>query len=49
MSWERLTMLAAAHDRRQARLVLQLMVAAQGDNESWKNQMSVLRKIADSQ
>jgi len=45
MSWERLELLTTAHERRQARLVLQLMIAAQGDGDCWKRQAEQLRKI----
>jgi len=42
MSWQQLNALAAAHRRKQADEILMLMVAAQGDNDSWKRQHRIL-------
>lgn len=45
LSWERLSLLAEAHERRSARQMLQFMVACQGDEKSWKAQSEMLRKL----
>ena len=46
MSWERLQLLAEAHERRAANTMIQLMVAAQGSPDSWNELRDILRKIA---
>jgi hypothetical protein len=45
LSWEQLSALAAAHRRQDARRMLNLMVAAQGDAKSWEHQRDALVKI----
>lgn len=44
MSWERLTALAAAHEKKNAMQMLQFMVAAKGDDKSWTAQKERLVK-----
>lgn len=45
LSWERLNALADAHQRREAEMMRQLMIAAQGDDKSWNAQMKRLKQI----
>jgi hypothetical protein len=45
MSWERLNLLAEAHERRHARIMMQKMIAAQGDEKSWTALMNWLKKM----
>ncbi len=45
MSWERLTMLAQAHERRAAKTMIQFMIAAQGQGDCWKAQVEALKKL----
>lgn len=45
MSWEALTMLSAAYARRDAEKMLMLMVAAQGDADSWGRLQKDLLKV----
>lgn len=45
LSWEQLTAQAAARRRKDAAAMLQFMVAAQGDDKSWKSQIKELKKI----
>lgn len=45
LSWEQINALAAAQRRREAESMLLFMVAAQGDDKSWKRQREMLLKI----
>jgi hypothetical protein len=47
MSWEQLELTADAHHRDRAELVLQIMVAAQGDADGWKAQQKRLIKLLE--
>lgn len=48
LSWERLSAEAEAGRRRDARQMLELMVACQGDEKSWERQRERLVKILKS-
>jgi hypothetical protein len=45
LSWEQLNADADAHCRLRAMTMLQYMVAAQGKDESWNDQLRFLKKI----
>lgn len=45
MSLERLEMLALAHEKREARHTLRMMVAAQGNPESWDKQRNAIFQL----
>ena len=48
MSWEQLNATALACRKREARKLLQIMVAAQGDDKSWSSQQKqLLKQIGD--
>jgi len=45
LSWERLNLLARAHERRAARQMLQFMIAAQGAGDCWRTQAETLKQL----
>lgn len=45
LSWERLNLLARAHERRAARQMLQFMIAAQGAGDCWRTQAETLKQM----
>ena len=45
LSWERLNLLARAHERRGARQMLQFMIAAQGAGDCWRAQAETLKQM----
>lgn len=47
-SWERLELAAWARKREQTAIMLDLMVAAQGDSDSWTKQRDRLVKLLKS-